>query len=139
MHEKTFYLISLGCAKNTVDSSSIATLLEDNGYTQSDKENQAELLIVNTCGFIQPAREEAVEVLQDLAKKKRRGQLLIAAGCLPERHADWMVQQVQGVDGVLGTKNWMDILQLIQQLRQKTRPEPLFHLPESPTISSDEK
>ena len=139
MHEKTFYLISLGCAKNTVDSSSIATLLEDNGYTQSDKENQAELLIVNTCGFIQPAREEAVEVLQDLAKKKRRGQLLIAAGCLPERHADWMVQQVQGVDGVLGTKHWMDILQLIQQLRQKTRPEPLFHLPESPTISSDEK
>ncbi len=139
MQEKSFYLISLGCAKNTVDSSSIATLLEDSGYTQTEKENHAELLIVNTCGFIQPAREEAVDVLRDLSKKKRRGQYLIAAGCLPERHADWMVQQVAGIDGVLGTKNWMDILQVVQELRQKTRPEPLYHLPKSPTISTDEK
>lgn len=64
MKEKTFYLVSLGCAKNTVDSESMGALLTESGYRPVDKASQAEVMIVNTCGFIAPARQESYEVLQ---------------------------------------------------------------------------
>jgi ribosomal protein S12 methylthiotransferase len=88
MKPKTFYLVSLGCAKNTVDSDSMSILLEQDGFLALDKPGQAEVLIVNTCGFIQSAREESLAVLQELASKKKTGQVLIAAGCLTERHRE---------------------------------------------------
>jgi ribosomal protein S12 methylthiotransferase len=138
MREKSFYLISLGCAKNTVDSASIGQLLLNDGYAQVEKPTQAELLIVNTCGFILPAREEAIQVLQELAQGKKRGQILVAAGCLTERYSDYVVKNVPKIDGVIGTKRWMDLLDLIQQIRAKKSKSPLYHLPNSDTVGSDE-
>jgi len=137
MDEKNFYLVSLGCAKNTVDSESMASLLMDAGYRPVEKASQAGVLIVNTCGFIRPAREESIETLQELARRKRRGQMLIAAGCLTERYREEVVTQVPGVDGILGTRRWMDILDVVQGLRV-TAPAPLYHLPDAPTIGTDE-
>ena len=137
MDEKNFYLVSLGCAKNTVDSESMASLLMDAGYRPVEKASQAGVLIVNTCGFIRPAREESIETLQELARRKRRGQMLIAAGCLTERYREEVVTQVPGVDGILGTRRWMDILDVVQGLRA-TAPAPLYHLPDAPTIGTDE-
>ena len=60
MNSKAFHLISLGCAKNTVDSESMAALLQESGYFPVEKPNQAGILIVNTCGFIQAARQESL-------------------------------------------------------------------------------
>ncbi len=134
-----FYLVSLGCAKNTVDSDSMASLLIEAGYRPTDKLTQADILIVNTCGFIGPARDESIQVLQDLASQKRNGQVLIAAGCLTQRYREEVAQKVNGLDGILGTRRWMDILQVVQQLRGGTRPQPLYHLPEVPTVGKDEK
>ena len=73
-------MISLGCAKNTVDSESMAQLLGQSGYQAVMQPDQASVLIVNTCGFIGPAREESLQVLSELAENKAEHQRLIAAG-----------------------------------------------------------
>lgn len=125
-----FHLVSLGCSKNTVDSESMADKLGQAGFHATEKAKQAEILIVNTCGFIGPAREESIEVLRELADAKRKGQMLIAAGCLSQRYGSQVVEWVPGVDGVIGTRRWMDIVDFIQRLRKRGGPEALYHLPE---------
>ncbi|MEA5078975.1 MAG: 30S ribosomal protein S12 methylthiotransferase RimO [Anaerolineaceae bacterium] len=138
MREKTFYLVSLGCAKNTVDSESMGSLLTEQGYQPVEKASQAEVMIVNTCGFISAARQESYDTLKELAAKKRPGQFLIAAGCLTERSRQLLSEQVAGVDGFIGTRRWMDILDVISEVRQ-TPQEPRYHLPDAPSLGTDEK
>ena len=140
----TFHLVSLGCAKNTVDSDSMAQLLMRDGYRGIDDPQRADVLIVNTCGFIGPAKDESFEVLQELADIKRDEQILIAAGCLTQRYGMEVAQKVPGIDGVLGTRRWMDIVKVVRELRPSSssglRPEPLYHLPdEAETVGTDEQ
>jgi ribosomal protein S12 methylthiotransferase len=131
-------MISLGCAKNTVDSASMAQILAASGYQSTDQLTRAKVLIVNTCGFIGPAKEESFEVLQELASAKQPGQILIAAGCLTQRYGAEVVRRVPGIDGILGTRRWMDILDVVDTLRQGKHPEPLYHLPDVATVGRDE-
>ncbi len=141
MTKNTFHLVSLGCAKNTVDSDSMAQLLLRDGYLSVDDPKKAAVLIVNTCGFIGPAKEESYQVLGELAQAKRKGQVLIAAGCLTQRYGVEVAQKVPGVDGILGTRRWMDIVQVVREVRPSTgsgHPEPVYHLPEVATVGSDE-
>lgn len=138
MNKKTFHLVSLGCAKNTVDSDSMAQLLVEDGYRIVERPAQASVLIVNTCGFIGPAKEESFKVLRELAGSKRRDQLLVAAGCLTQRYGVEVAHQVPGIDGILGTRRWMDIVGLVRELRRGPHPEPLYHLPEAATVGADE-
>ena len=138
MSKNTFHLISLGCAKNTVDSDSMAQLLLRDGYRSMDDPDKAAVLIVNTCGFIGPAKEESYQVLGELAQAKRKGQVLIAAGCLTQRYGAEVAQKVPGVDGILGTRRWMDIVQVVNEVRKGAHPEPVYHLPEAATVGSDE-
>jgi ribosomal protein S12 methylthiotransferase len=135
--KETFYLLSLGCSKNLVDSDSIAHLLTQGGFKGLEKPDHAEVLIVNTCGFIKPASDESIAELRNLAKQKKKGQLLIAAGCLTQRYRELVAKQVPGLDGIIGTRRWMDILELIQDLR-KTPNNVRYHLPETTTIGTDE-
>jgi len=139
MVEKTFHMVSLGCAKNTVDSNSMAQLLRREGFSPVDHPESAGVVIVNTCGFIDPARQESYQVLADLAEIKKPDQLLIAAGCLTQRFGKQVVENVPEVDGVLGTRRWMDILEVVDTLRKGTHPEPLYHLPEADTVGRDEQ
>src|SRR4051794_29135144 len=76
----SYYLLSLGCSKNTVDSESMAQLLNGAGLRGLDEAQRAEVLIVNTCGFINAAKEESINALRELAANKKRDQMLIAAG-----------------------------------------------------------
>jgi ribosomal protein S12 methylthiotransferase len=138
MNSKGFYLVSLGCAKNTVDSTSMATLLEQAGYKSVDAPGKAGVLIVNTCGFIQQSREESIEELRKLAQRKKDGQMLIAAGCLTERYRTAVLDQVPGIDGILGTRRWMDILEVIQNVRENG-PKARYHIPEAETVGRDER
>jgi ribosomal protein S12 methylthiotransferase len=138
MSKKTFHLVSLGCAKNSVDSDSMAQLLMDDGYELVENPKKAGVLIVNTCGFIGPAKEESVKVLKELAAEKRNNQLLIAAGCLTQRYGMEVARQVPGIDGILGTRRWMDIVQVVNKLRATPHPEPIYHLPEAATVGADE-
>jgi len=134
MKKKTYHLVSLGCAKNTVDSNSMAQMLEEKGIEGVIDPADAEVILVNTCGFIEPAREESYTVLRELASRKEPGQILVAAGCLTQRYGREVIQEVPGIDGILGTRRWMDILKVITDLREDGFPRPYYHLPDTPTV-----
>lgn len=136
--KNTFHLVSLGCAKNTVDSDSMAQLLIRDGYNAVEDPHKASVLIVNTCGFIGPAKAESYRILGELAQAKKDGQVLIAAGCLTQRYGVEVAQKVPGIDGILGTRRWMDIVQVVKDLRKTKHPEPIYHLPVVATVGSDE-
>ncbi len=133
-----FFIASLGCPKNTVDSDSMAQLLLGDGYSPAESADDADIIIVNTCGFIAAAKEESLAVLSDFAERKRPGQLLIAAGCLTQRYGEEVVRAVPGIDALLGTRRWMDILKVVRKLRKAKHPVPLLHLPDVPTVGRDE-
>lgn len=138
--KKQFYLLSLGCSKNTVDSESMAALLQKAGFDGVSDPDDASVLIVNTCGFIEDARQESIGALRELAAQKQKNQLLIAAGCMAQRYGDEVVTWVPGIDGVIGTRRWMDIVPFVRQLRRRKHPEPLYHLPdEAKTVGLDER
>src|SRR5436190_1500331 len=118
----------------------MAQLLNGAGMRGLEEAQRAEVLIVNTCGFINAAKEESINALRELAAHKRRDQMLIAAGCLSQRYGSELVDKVPGLDGVIGTRRWMDIVDLVQRLRTRKHPEPLYHLPtDAATVGSDER
>lgn len=147
MLDRRFYLVSLGCPKNLVDSAGLATLLQRAGYAAAAIPEEADLLIVNTCGFIAPAREESLAVLRELAQTKKPGQRLIAAGCYSQRCPHELAEAVPDIDGLIGTRRWMDIMSLVEQLEALPSPpvgegrgggeKPVYHLPETPTVGQD--
>ncbi|MEW5988904.1 MAG: 30S ribosomal protein S12 methylthiotransferase RimO, partial [Chloroflexota bacterium] len=138
--KKQYYLLSLGCSKNTVDSESMAALLGKADFSAAGEPDEASVLIVNTCGFINAAKQESLSALRELAESKRPDQLLIAAGCLSQRYGPALAQEVPGIDGVIGTRRWMDIVPFVRQLRRRKHPEPLYHLPdEATTVGRDER
>jgi ribosomal protein S12 methylthiotransferase len=115
--EPCYYLLTLGCPKNQVDSEGMAMLLHGAGYRGTAAPEEADVLIVNTCGFLVAAEEESLDALRELAEAKRRGQLLIAAGCMAQRAGDRIVREVPGVDGLLGTRRWMEVVPFLRDLR----------------------
>lgn len=117
----------------------MAQLLVRDGYRAVDNPAHANVLIVNTCGFIGPAKQESLNVLRELADGKKTNQILIAAGCLTQRYGAEVAEKVPGVDGVLGTRRWMDIVQVVRELRKGPHPEPLYHLPDAKTVGVDEQ
>jgi ribosomal protein S12 methylthiotransferase len=135
-----YFLMSLGCSKNTVDSESIAQVLNKQGMIGVEVPEAAEVLIVNTCGFIDAAKQESIDTLRTLVEGKKGNQMVIAAGCLSQRYGETLVQEVEGLDGVIGTRRWMDIFDLITRLRDRKHPEPLYHLPtDAKTVGLDER
>ena len=135
-----YYLLSLGCAKNTVDSESMAQVLHQSGMRGVGDPDAAEVLIVNTCGFINSAKQESIDALRELVAMKRADQMVIAAGCLSQRYGSTLAQEVPGLDGVIGTRRWMDIFDLVRRLRRRKHPEPLYHLPdEAKVVGLDER
>lgn len=131
MTKPTFFLLSLGCAKNNVDSFSMATLLIKEGLTQAMDPEDAEFLIVNTCGFIQAAREESIQELQRLADQKKKNQFLLATGCLPQRVGLELTNRVPKIDALVSTRRWSKILSTIQNLRQHRAVPKQFELTEA--------
>lgn len=135
-----YYLLSLGCSKNTVDSESMAQVLGQHGLRGVGDPSKAEVLIVNTCGFIDAAKEESINALKELVEIKKGNQMVIAAGCLSQRYGADLVQYIPGLDGVIGTRRWMDIFDLVTRLRDRKHPEPLYHLPtDVKVVGSDER
>ncbi len=114
---QTYHLVTLGCPKNEVDSDGMEMLLRQADFGVSAEAGRADVLIVNTCGFLEAAKEESIGVLQELADGKRRDQMLIAAGCLAQRNGEEVLERVPQVDGLLGTRRWMDVVELIKQVR----------------------
>ena len=97
--------VSLGCPKNLVDSEVMMGILAREGYELTPRADDAEILVVNTCSFIEPAQKESVDAILEMAEHKKFGSAkkLIVAGCLVERYRDQILQQIPEVDAVVGT------------------------------------
>ena len=110
--QKTVGLVSLGCAKNLVDSEVMLGLLQGAGYRITTDTAEADAVIVNTCGFLGSAVEESLEALSAMTELKRTGKCkaVVAAGCLPQRDAQLIKMRVPGVDAILGTTDFPEIV-----------------------------
>lgn len=109
------YFVSLGCPKNLVDSQVMLGLLEKDRYTITDQEDQAEVIIVNTCSFIDASKEESIDTILDMAEHKQSGKLkvLVASGCLPQRYSKQLEQEMPEVDLFIGTGQYHRITELL--------------------------
>lgn len=111
-------LISLGCDKNLVDSEMMLGMLEEKGYTFTDDETEAEAAVVNTCCFINDAKEESINTLLEMAQLKESGQLkaLIAAGCLAQRYREEIQTEIPQVDSIVGTTAVTEIVAALDEV-----------------------
>jgi ribosomal protein S12 methylthiotransferase len=108
--------ISLGCPKNLVDSEVMMGILAREGYELTPRADDAEILVVNTCSFIEPAQKESVDAILEMAEHKKFGaaKKLIVAGCLVERYRDQILQQIPEVDAVVGTGEVERIIEAVE-------------------------
>ncbi len=135
-----FYFESLGCPKNLVDSQEMARRLERLGHIPVHEPRKAQVLVVNTCGFIEDARRESLRTLKKLARRKRPDQVLIAAGCLSQRWGEALVNQVSGLDALLGTRRWSEIGAVVEEVwarRKEQSRSPLSRLGDPPATEVD--
>lgn len=129
MKKNTFHLISLGCAKNLVDSNVLAQLMEAEGLTYVDSPQQAEFVLVNTCGFIHDARQESEDTIREMTGLKNSRQKLIVAGCLAERWRENLLKAHPGIDGLIGTRRIEEIVLLIRKLGKAENASPYLDYP----------
>ncbi|MCO1600501.1 30S ribosomal protein S12 methylthiotransferase RimO [Desulfosporosinus nitroreducens] len=117
---KKVAVVTLGCPKNQVDSEVMSGLLAQNHIFIENPE-EADVIIVNTCTFIQSAKEESIEAIFEMASLKKTGacQTLIATGCLAQRYGSELMQDIPELDGVLGTGNIDEITKLVQETEKK--------------------
>ena len=128
--------ISLGCDKNLVDSEEMLGLLNSRGYTFTDDETEADVIIINTCCFINDAKEESVQTILEMAEYKKTGKCkaLIVTGCMAQRYKQEILDEVSEVDQVLGTTAYEKIVEAVDEALAGSRgveEEPLSYLPQT--------
>lgn len=117
--------ISLGCDKNRVNCEQMAALVQDAGHIVVDQPEGADLCVVNTCGFIDAAKEEAIANILEMAALKEQGLLkkILVTGCLSQRYREEIKQELPEVDGLLGTGSYTDIVAAVDQVMEDQYPE----------------
>lgn len=113
-------LISLGCAKNLVDSEHMLAQLAEAGVTIVDDVAEADVAVINTCGFIESAKQEAIQTILETAELKKSGQLkaLIVTGCLVQRYPEEITEEMPEIDAVLGTGSYTNIVDAVRAVMQ---------------------
>ena len=113
--DRKISLISLGCAKNLVNSEQMLYLLSEAGYTLVPEPDGADAVIINTCGFIDAAKSEAIDTVLEMAELKKAGKIgkIIVTGCLAERYQDTVMQELPEIDAVLGVGSFGDIVEAV--------------------------
>ena len=127
MHQKqTFNIISLGCARNLVDSEVMAGVLHQNNYELVPDPEAAEIVLINTCGFIAAAKEESIDTILDVARLKEQGKVkkLVVAGCLSQRYPDELARELPEVDLFIGTGEVPRIAQILKEHVRIARRDP---------------
>lgn len=117
------YYVSLGCDKNLVDSEVMLGMMNEEGYAITSNEQEADIIIVNTCSFIHDAKEESIETILEMAQFKKTGNCkgLIVVGCLTERYKDELMAEMPEVDGILGASNYDEIVTTIKKVLDKEK------------------
>ena len=110
-------MVSLGCPKNTVDSERVLGDLVTSGYDLTPDEEDAEIIIVNTCGFIESAKKESIDAILEMAQKKIDGkcQKLIVTGCLAERHTQELLDEIPEIDHMLGVGQYPQLKNILEE------------------------
>ncbi len=116
-------MISLGCDKNLVDTENMLGLLSQDGHTFTDDEQEAEVVIVNTCCFIGDAKEESINTILEMAQLKEEGKcrILLVAGCLAQRYRKEILKEIPEVDGILGTASYDRIREVLAQADKRQK------------------
>ena len=111
-------MVSLGCAKNLINSEQMLWLLNDAGYELTGDLAEAEYLVINTCGFIESSKTEAIDNILEFAELKKEGRLkkIIVAGCLPERYREEVLKELPEVDAVVGCGSYGEIVEVIKEV-----------------------
>ena len=117
MKNKKILFISLGCDKNLVDSEVMLGILADRGFEMTDTEDDADIIIINTCCFINDAKEESINTILKMAEYKKTGpcKALIVTGCLAQRYKQEIVDEIPEVDAVIGTSKYDEIFDAVDQ------------------------
>src|SRR6516162_7668384 len=117
MTKPTFAFVSLGCPKNLVDSERMLGRLAQQGYALVPDAEGADVVVVNTCGFIEPARQESLSVIREMLALKEQGKIgsVVVAGCLAERKKDELLQEVPQVDQIVGVFGREEITQVVDR------------------------
>lgn len=120
MMKNKILFTSLGCDKNLVDSEMMIGLLQDRGYEFTDDEQEADIVVINTCCFIGDAKEESIENILEMAELKKSGHLkaLIVTGCLAQRYKEEVQKEIPEVDAILGITNINQIVDAIDEILQ---------------------
>src|SRR2546422_9470293 len=113
----TYAFVSLGCPKNLVDSERMLGKLSQDGYTLVPDADGADVVVVNTCGFIEPARQESLAVIREMLGLKKQGRVgaVVVAGCLAERKKDDLLEEVPEVDHIVGVFGREEITQVVDR------------------------
>ena len=108
--------VSLGCNKNRVDTESALGLLRDHGFQIISDPERADILLVNTCGFIDSAKEESINTILEMAEYKKTGQcrLLVVTGCLAQRYEADLMQEIPEIDLLLGVNQYAELVEMIR-------------------------
>ena len=114
-------LESLGCSKNLMDAEIMTGILKEKGYEFVEEFDEADIIIVNTCGFIRDAKQESIDTIVELSQLKEVGKLkyLIVTGCLAQRYADELLEEIPEIDAIVGTGNFMNISEIIDRLESE--------------------
>lgn len=128
--------VSLGCDKNLVDSEEMLGLLQQKGFTFTDDETEAEVIVINTCCFINDAKEESVQTILEMAEYKKAGscRALIVTGCMAQRYRQEILDEIEEVDMVLGTTAYEKIVEAVEEAlagSRKVETESLSYLPKT--------
>ncbi|MDF2542037.1 MAG: rimO [Herbinix sp.] len=109
------FFISLGCDKNLVDSETMLGLIQENGYRITNDETEADIIVINTCCFINDAKQESIDTILEMAEYKKSGSAkgIIVTGCLAERYREEILTEIPEVDALLGTSSFLDIITVI--------------------------
>ncbi len=120
---KNVSLVSLGCSKNLVDSEHMLALLKNAGYEVISDEEAADVIIINTCTFIEDAKTESIECILELSQYKKSGKCkaMIVTGCLAQRYEKQVLSEIPEVDAVIGTNEYDKIIDVIKRLEKKEK------------------
>jgi len=125
-------MINLGCAKNVVDAEEMLGVLADSGYAIDARNSASDVVIINTCGFIESAKQESIDVILEALERKKRGDVrkVVVAGCLAQRYSGDLARELPDVDAFLGTGQMGSIAQVVGDTF--VRPEQMLQVAEKP-------
>ena len=115
------FILTMGCSKNDVDSETMAYKLKNSDYSIINNPNEADYIIINTCSFINAAKEESIEAIFDMINQKKEGAKIIVSGCLAQRYSKELKDEIPEIDIIVGTGNFQNISEIIKEYEENNK------------------